>query len=292
MYFRSAGEAQFTPVPMKWRYNELVGRIPAKKMIGTSVQYYLEVKDQAGGVVTKVAKAASPNVVYLEATASSQFYPDFNPDTASTVHEEGGGATTAVTTGGTGGTGGTGPTRTDGEDPLRADTSDDPLASGPPKGGNGKRVADSTTFVDEPVITHGDGFMDVGSGKFKATKWAATGVGLGLLATSVIFYFRATNAADTIETEAGSSTCPDGNPAPCEFDDFLRDAEATGKSAETISMVTLGAGVAITGVAAYYWIKELRGGGREHASRPGKKKVIAAPAIGDGMIGGTAAWEW
>jgi hypothetical protein len=299
MFFRSAGEAQFTPVPMKWRYNELVGRVPAKKMIGTSVQYYLEVKDQAGGVVTKVAKAASPNVVYLEATASAQFYPDFNPDTASTVHEEGGGAaTTAVNTGGGGGAGGGTPRVED--DPLHADTSDDPLAQGPPKGNGGKRVGDATTFTPDGGGggggggggPHGDGFMDVGSSKFKYTKWGTTIVGVGLLATSVVFYFRATNAADTIETEASASTCPDGMPRPCEFDDFLRDAEATGKSAETMSMVTLGVGAAITGVAAYFWIKDLRGGGREHASRARKKKMIAAPSIGGGVIGGTAAWEW
>jgi hypothetical protein len=79
---------------------------------------------------------------------------------------------------------------------------------------------------------------------------------------------------------------------PCEFDDFLRDAEATGKSAETLSLVTLGVGVAVTGVAAYYWIKELRGSGREHAARNKKRKLFAAPTIGDGAIGGTAAWEW
>jgi hypothetical protein len=167
---------------MKWRYNELVGRIPAAKMSGTSVQYYLEVKDSAGTVITKVAKPASPNVIYLESTASAQFYPDWNPDAASTNINTGGGTTKpdVGTTTNTGG--GSGPI--DDEDPLSRDTSEDPLAAG----NNNKRVADTSGGGfgaggggPETPTTHGGGFMDVGSTKFTYMKWGTTAVGGALL---------------------------------------------------------------------------------------------------------------
>ena len=65
---------------MKWRYKELVGRIPPTKMLGESVQYYIEVKDATGAVVTRSGKSTSPNLVTLEAGASPRFYPDWNDE--------------------------------------------------------------------------------------------------------------------------------------------------------------------------------------------------------------------
>jgi hypothetical protein len=299
LFFRGSGEAQFTPLPMKWRYNELVGRIPAAKMNAktTSVQYYIEVKDPAGTVVTKVAKPASPNVVYLEPAASSQFYPDWNPDTATT---------TAIPPTKPDGTVDTGPRvrPIDDEDPLRKDTNDDPLAIKPggkrvAMGGRGDGGSGDTTMATGP----GQGFTDVGSSKFTYMKWGTTAVGGALLATSVIFYFRAGQLSSTLEGEADLSTDPEvcgAEPPPCrEFDDFNQDAQASGKTAETISKVTFGIGIAVAGVAAYYWIKQLRGSA--HRERPpetaarGKKKrgtFIAVPALGDGVVGGAAAWSW
>jgi len=290
LFYRGAGEASFTPAQMKWRYNELVGRIPAAKMSGTSVQYYVEVKDPAGTVVTRVAKPASPNVVYLDTSASSQFYPDWNPDTAGAGrHDADGGKVD-------GSNGHHEPI--DNEDPLKDDTSDDPLHL--PKGG--RRVADNSNpggGADHPMPSGpgGTGFMDVGSSKFTATKWGTTIVGTGLLATSILFYVRASNSASTLEQEANRGTCFDGSPGPCEFDQYLRDAQSTGQTAETISKVTFGIGIAVTAVATYYWIKQLRGGPRhekksQNAARERKRTFIAAPAIGEDVIGGTAAWEW
>jgi hypothetical protein len=45
-------------------------------MSGESVQYYIEVKDHEGAVVTRLGRASSPNLVYLEADAKPRFYPD------------------------------------------------------------------------------------------------------------------------------------------------------------------------------------------------------------------------
>ena len=55
----------------------------------------------------------------------------------------------------------------------------------------------------------------------------------------------------------------------------------------------------VAGVATYYWIKDLRSGGhpKKEAKTTGararnKTNFVAAPAIGDGVIGGAAGWSW
>ncbi|MCE9578463.1 MAG: hypothetical protein K8W52_35380 [Deltaproteobacteria bacterium] len=78
LYFRSAGDAKFVSAPMRPRYNELVARIPARRMVGASVQYYIEVRDRDGGVVTRIGRASSPNLVYIEDGAKPRFYPDLD----------------------------------------------------------------------------------------------------------------------------------------------------------------------------------------------------------------------
>ncbi len=55
---------------MKWRYKELVGRIPATKVGGSSIQYYIEAKDQAGTPVAKSGKSTSPNLINVEPGAT------------------------------------------------------------------------------------------------------------------------------------------------------------------------------------------------------------------------------
>lgn len=80
LFYRGAGDAKFTAVPMRPRYHELVARIPGKRMTGASVQYYIEVKDKDGAVVTRIGRASSPNLVYLEEGAKPRFYPDMPDD--------------------------------------------------------------------------------------------------------------------------------------------------------------------------------------------------------------------
>jgi hypothetical protein len=78
LFVRAAGEAAFTATPMIRRQRELVGRIPAARMTGTSVQYYVEARDAAGTVTARSGKPSSPNVITLDVTASTQFYPDIS----------------------------------------------------------------------------------------------------------------------------------------------------------------------------------------------------------------------
>jgi hypothetical protein len=93
LYYRGANDAKFTAKPMRPRYHELVARIPGAKMTGASIQYYVEVRDHAGGVVTRIGRASSPNLVYLEEGAKARFYPDLddNDPTADPALPEGGG---------------------------------------------------------------------------------------------------------------------------------------------------------------------------------------------------------
>jgi len=80
LMYRAANEAKFTTVIMKERYTELVGRIPAAKMHGRSVQYYLEVRDHNGKIVTRSGRSNSPHLIYLEKSAKPRYYPDFGED--------------------------------------------------------------------------------------------------------------------------------------------------------------------------------------------------------------------
>jgi hypothetical protein len=95
LFYRSAGDAKFISAPMRPRYNELVARIPAKRMVGSSVQYYIEVRDRDGGVVTRAGRASSPNLVYIEEGAKPRFYPDLDDgeggDTGPELGPSGGG---------------------------------------------------------------------------------------------------------------------------------------------------------------------------------------------------------
>src|SRR5213076_3379460 len=65
-----------------WRYKELVARVPAKKVSGNSIQYYLEVKDQGGAVITRSGKPTNPNLVSIEAGAQPHFYMDMTDEGA------------------------------------------------------------------------------------------------------------------------------------------------------------------------------------------------------------------
>ncbi len=85
--YRGAGDASFTSKVMKWHYKELVARIPARKMSGSTIQYYIEVKDQAGTKVTSSGKSASANLVTIDASAQPRFFPDITdePETTTTT---------------------------------------------------------------------------------------------------------------------------------------------------------------------------------------------------------------
>ncbi len=262
--FRTAGEGTFTSKVMRWRYKELVARIPAPKMIGDSLQYYIEVKDQAGTVIHRAGKSTSPNLVTLEAGAPQRFYPDFN--------EEGEAKTTPA-------------------DIRRADDEDDPLN----KNAQSKPDPDTVTLQPQEVGPPGTGFRDVGSSKFKYAKWGTTAAAGTLLALAVFGHIQAGSYATQIEDDAIKCGAP-----PCQdFDSTAAGWESTGKRWQSIANISIGVGVATAAVAGYLWYKELtakqRGELKVSTGAPSPETAssswVVVPSLGDGttgFLGGTA----
>ncbi|MBA3397605.1 MAG: hypothetical protein H0T89_33585 [Deltaproteobacteria bacterium] len=271
LHYRTAGEGKFTSREMKWRYKELVARVPAPKMIGDSVQYYLEVKDQSGAVVTRAGKSTSPNLITLEAGATARFYPDMSDD---------------------------GEVKNTIEDVRRRDDEDDPLN----KNKKSNRDDDAVELQPQPVGPPGSGFSDVGSSKFKYAKWGTTATAGTLLGLSVFSFVQAGKYATSLEddsTECGSPPC---RPFSSADDSYPKDLQAAGKRYQSIHKVTLGLGVATAAVAGYFWYKELtakkRGElkvGKSNGRSPETSWVVV-PALGDGtssgFLGGAAATQF
>ncbi len=76
LFYRTAGTSNYKSTPMRPRYNELVGRIPASAMRGNTIQYYIEARDRQDKVVGRSGHATSPNLVFIDPSAKPQFYPD------------------------------------------------------------------------------------------------------------------------------------------------------------------------------------------------------------------------
>jgi hypothetical protein len=228
---------------MRPRYNELVGRIPAKTMAGVSIQYYIEVRDSAGATIARSGKATSPNLVFIDDNAKPRFYPD--------VVEE-----------------------------RDWEVKDDTI------GEDGKKKP----VVPPPAPT---GFLEVGSPKFKYTKWTATALAGTSLALTVVFYLSAANATSELEAEiersGDSDTCDPGLAPPCvTYTDRQKDIEAYGRRYETLTNVALVTGLVTTGVATYFWYKEIRASKSETQTRPAAS-VQLAPVVTDDYVGGVAA---
>lgn len=281
LHFRGAGDAKFTPVEMRKRYDERVARIPAEKMSGNAIQYYIEVRDAAGEIVTRTGKSTSPNVVYIDAAAADHFYADLEQTIEGAAGDGDGDAGDRA--------------------PLRDGDDEDPLGGGTRRSGGDDDAP--------PVLTQGrggalvlaptgPGYMDVGSKKFSYVKWGATGGALGMLGMSMTFYLMASSQASTLEARAFESTddsCAGG--PPCDtYDAELKDIEAAGARNETISKVTFALGLTAGVVATYWWIKEIkarRKAERALAAPPpavtGLDSVIAVPVASDDFVGAGAA---
>jgi hypothetical protein len=72
VYYRGAGQAEFSQVLARRHGGEKVGRIPSDAMNGKSVQYYVEGKDDKGNVVKSFGSAADPNIVRIDSAAAPQ----------------------------------------------------------------------------------------------------------------------------------------------------------------------------------------------------------------------------
>ncbi len=102
LHYRPAGKEKYTAVEMRYRFKELVGRIPAADTRSKSVQYYIEVEDGSGKVLERAGEPTSPNIVYMEFGAKPRFYDDGTVTSAKTDTTEnpiGGGGGGGVSTG-------------------------------------------------------------------------------------------------------------------------------------------------------------------------------------------------
>ncbi len=275
LYFRTAGEGKFQAKEMRWRYKELVGRVPATKMLGESLQYYIEVKDSAGTVVTRSGKSTSPNLIELQAGAMERFYPDWNDSTGTT-------ATVAETK-----------ATDEDEDPLNRNKKKKVIAR--PDGPDGIDVN------PQPGGGGGNGFSDVGSSKFKGMKWGSTAAAGVFVALSVVFYVQAGKQARALEDDYQMcGAMPNGTPCRAfnsGTDTYDLDLQKAGKRDQTISNVTLVFGIGAAAIAGYYWYKELTAKKRGELKVSGKgasapeasSSWLVSPSIGDGFAGAAAA---
>jgi len=76
LHYRPAGEPKFTSVEMRYRFKELVARIPKTATSSKNVQYYIEVEDGSGKVLERSGEPTSPHIVYMEEGAKPRFYSD------------------------------------------------------------------------------------------------------------------------------------------------------------------------------------------------------------------------
>ncbi|HEY4180696.1 MAG TPA: hypothetical protein VGM90_27815 [Kofleriaceae bacterium] len=286
LYYRTAGEAKFTAKEMRWRYSELVGRIPPAKMIGDAVHYYLEVKDSTGNALARSGKSTSPNLVELQPGAAMHMYPDWSDDP-----NAGAANTTAGTSGGTT----TAPTLTS-EQTAATDTEEDPLN----KTTKPKVVAqrpieeDPGAGIGGPEVQgpQGQGVTDVGSSKFKYAKWTATGVAVVGLGLGIVMYVSASNYASALQDDYKSCGQPPCRQYWSANDSYAKDLDSTGRSRQTLSRVLLPIGVAGAVVGTYFWYKELsskKHGERQAPVASGVSSLRLAPTLPVGSEGFTGA---
>jgi hypothetical protein len=250
LFYRSAGEATFTSVPMRPRYHELVARIPAKRMTGESVQYYIEVKDKQGAVVTRIGRASSPNLVYLDATAKPRFYPDLDDTDAGTT-----------------GSGAVGQIHDDVPPDLHG--AENPGGTSEPGGGS---------------------MFTPGTRNFERAKWGTTYTAAGLMVVSLTFYLVASSASSSLEGDAARSQTDCTTPPCTVYDTDLKSIESRGRGFNTMTNVAFFLGLAAGGAAGYFWWEEHSHHASEHAAaKRASHDFVATPVVGDGFYGAAAA---
>lgn len=265
LYYRTAGEGKFTAKPMKWHYKMLIARVPPEKMIGESLQYYIEAKDSTGAVIARKGKSTSPNLVTLEPNAQVRYFPDFVDDAA--------------------GSSGT-------SEPVRTGRDEDPL--NPHKQTDDH---DDSTIGSTPITPGGGGgITDPSSSKFKYMKWGSTATAVAMIGVSVGFYLRAGAFADALEDD-----CPPNSGCQKSWDAYAQDTYSSGKTAQTISRVTGVIGIGAAVVAGVWWYKSLKGhSAKESAPKATEPKhdemswqvTPVLPASRDGFTGAAASIDF
>ncbi len=250
MYYRGAGDAKFTAVVMKPRYNELVGRIPAKKMTGVSVQYYLEVRTPDGKMITRIGRPASPQLVYIDPKARPRYYPDLTDERDWEPDQPGGGGGNV---GGGGGGGG-----------------DTPYVAG------GWTTVGSKKFKRAKWAATGAG---IGSLTISLTFY--------LLAANMSSSLEAEAAAanDDEQCATASLPCRRFNSERQAIQTAGERNELVSRVAFGAFVVTAG----VAGWYWYKEVKSERKGKTAARPASGLDSFVAAPAIGQDFIGGAAA---
>jgi len=261
LFYRGAGDTKFFTKVMKPRYKELVARIPGQKVGGQSIQYYIEVKDQAGTQIARAGKSTSPNLIAIEQNASPRFYPDWSD-------EDGGSVAT--------------PTQI-----TKIDTEEDPL--------NNKGQPKEEDPIIGPTVGPAGPTDEVATetSTMKYLKYGTTGGAVVFLGLSALFYVQAGNYAQALEDDINK--CPAGTSAPCHpFDDYNKDLQDTGKSRALLSNITLAAGVVTAGVAGYLWYRGFKAKkspsttATNAATGPDEVSWMVAPSVGSGFAGASA----
>jgi hypothetical protein len=153
--------------------------------------------------------------------------------------------------------------------------------------------AGSGSASGEPVDTDtatGQGFFDVGSKKFKYTKWGTTGGAGVLIIAGIVFYAQASAQASNLLKDEKSCGTP-----PCRpFDSYDQSVQNAGKEFQTLSNVGIGLGIVAAGVAGYYWYRELTTK-KKHSDEPAAAAPstdmtwIVVPTAGSGFAGAAAS---
>lgn len=265
LYYRGAGDAEFVSKPMQWHYKQLIARIPGTKVTGSSIQYYVEVRDHDGATIAKSGKSTSPNLVNIDASAQQRYFPDFTDD-----------AEPAAKT----------------PEQARHHDDEDPL-------NKNKHTDEPVEVTPVEVGPTGTSFTDVGSSNFEKAKWGTTIGAAALLSIGVTFYVLAGNQASALaeDTKSPHGTLPNGAPctmAPCVFDAYDADLQSAGQRNQTISNVTLGLGFVGAVAAGYFWYRELKSPhhGTTSAAKAGGSPEMTwmiAPSVGDHYQGAAAA---
>jgi len=145
----------------------------------------------------------------------------------------------------------------------------------------------------------GGGGRDPRSKTWTYAKWATTGGAVTFLGAALGLYLAAKNSATTIEGEAvkshpSSDMCAGGSPPPCtSFGTYQKNLQSAGRSYETWTNVTLILGVGSAIAAGTIWYLDIKRASRAEQRAAGPRvRVVAAPVVGEGYVGGAALVEF
>ncbi|HEY1547584.1 MAG TPA: hypothetical protein VGG28_07185 [Kofleriaceae bacterium] len=249
LYYRAAGQADFVAKPMKWHDTEVVARIPASKVNGSALQYYIEVKDSSGNKLTSSGKPSSPNLINIDPAAAEHSYSDFVDDMPVREPKKG----------------------KDEDNPLGGSTGDD---TGPKDGG------------ETPAGPTGTGMFDPGSHKFEVTKWSVTGGAVLFVGLTVVFDVMASSQANALVQDAQRTSCTPHCTFDS-YDAQIQSAGERDETLSRVSLGLGIAGAVVAGYFWYRDLTHHTSSGETAA--PAEPAVVIVPTLGNDTYGAAAA---